>query len=148
MLKTIAAVLVTLTPVAVAGQTMGYASSPPELISEVGGRGAAPVVRELYESESWKAVLRAIASGEAAWLLAAVAISPGADGGAASELFEFLSRALLENPSGVLEIFQSTTPASGICSASVEFDNYDAAADELRRKISRVRSAKGTFSES
>jgi hypothetical protein len=120
-----------------------YAQRPASLIAEVARRGAVAVVAELNENASWADVLDSIEEGKRDWLIVALALSQGADGGAADDLRLAVSRALIPSPADVLGLFMLQRPASDICWATAEFGGHETLASALRElhlKIASVES--------
>jgi hypothetical protein len=123
-----------------------YAERPASIIGEIAKRGASPVVQELNQKpawESWARVVDAIAKGERDWLMAAMALLKGADGGASDDLRLAVSRAVVPSAADVLDIFMGQVSAPRICWATAEFGGHDtleSALGELRAKIASVES--------
>lgn len=67
-------------------------------LSEVNRKGASQVIRQLRDTPDWYRVTERIASGEPAWIDAAVALRAGSDAGSTSELQSALLVALSKNP--------------------------------------------------
>ena len=123
-------------------ESLPYARTPEGMLAEIGNRGAADVSVELYNSASWLPAMRHVESGNQDWLLAALGLSSGTDGAAATELTLSISRALLTNPEGVLELFLSTTPPRlDPCHGWGEFAGhrtFESAFTDVQAKIARL----------
>ena len=121
---------------------VAWADRPAALLAEIGARGAAPVVHELYDSESWSPLMEHIASGNRDWLLAAVALHQGTDGASSEELGLAVSRALIPNARDVFDVFLDQWPAKAICYGTAEaggHETLDSALAELHAKIASVK---------
>jgi hypothetical protein len=79
---------------------------PRSLLAEVRARGARAVVEELWEDGGgWSEFTQGVASGAAEWLEVAVALAPGTDAGATSELLVALFLALEPAPERTFRLF-------------------------------------------
>lgn len=76
------------------------------LLEEVSKKGAAAVIRSLWDRPAWYSVTGKIASGEAAWIDVAVALRAGSDAGSTSELHSAMFLALSKNPTYVLQVLE------------------------------------------
>jgi hypothetical protein len=122
-----------------------YARRPASLIAEIAKHGASPVVAELNEKRSWIQVVDAIAKGERDWLIVALALSKGADGGASDDLRLAVSRALIPSAADVLDLFMGQIAAPRICWATAEFGGHatlESALRELRAKIASLEAVR------
>ncbi len=122
---------------------LSYASTPDAVLSQIGDRGASEVSVELYNSPSWIPAMRRVEAGERDWLLVALALAPGTDGAATTDLSLSISRALLTNPEAVLELFLSTSPPRlDLCRGWAEFAGHNSFEDafaEVEAKIQKLR---------
>jgi len=121
---------------------VAWADRPAALLAEIGARGAAPVVHELYDSESWSTVMKRIAAGQRDWLLVAAALRKGTDAATTEELDLAVSGALISNARDVLDVFLDQVPAHDICYGTAEaggHETLDSALAELHAKIAGVK---------
>lgn len=120
-----------------------HLDSPDAIIAAVGSRGADSVNLEIYDTPSWRAMGRGLRAGDRDWLLAALAIQPGGDGAAITDLKRLLTLALLVNPGDVLELFVSQSPPdAGMCRGWGEFAHatYDDAKQEIDALVASLES--------
>jgi hypothetical protein len=122
-----------------------YARRPNALIAEIAKRGAAQVIADPNLRASWVGVLDNISRGNRDWLLAALALLQGADGGASDDLRLAVSHALIPSADDVLDIFAGQIKAENICWATAEFGGHDtlkSAIDEAQAKIKSVEAVR------
>jgi len=122
-----------------------YTRRASALIAEIAKRGAAQVVADPKLKASWVGVLDNVSRGNRDWLLAALALLQGADGGASDDLRLAVSHALIPSADDVLEIFAGQIEAENICWATAEFGGHDtlkSAMDEAQAKIKSVETVR------
>ncbi len=122
--------------------TISHAKDPETLLDEISTRSAAAVLAEVAYGEAWQATTTNVATGERAWLLVALALMPTADGGTSDDLRLAVNRALVTNPSGVLELFLSQEPPPEVCWATAEFGGHEtveSAIAELNAKVKALQ---------
>lgn len=69
-----------------------------------------------------------------------LALLQGADGGESDDLRLAVNRALIPNPTGVLDLFSGRIEASRICWAVAEFGGHRSLASALRELHSKITS--------
>lgn len=83
------------------------ALSPEQVIARIKVHGPGAVALEIWSSDSQtKALLAGVSAGNSAWLQAAKAIQPVTDGGAAEDLADALSEALINKPYTALPLLR------------------------------------------
>lgn len=124
-----------------------YYDDPKSMIAEINRKGADAVVREIYNDfNTWYSLLRNIATGEKLWLEVAVALQPGAQGGAYDMLRATLGEALENNPENVLRITGYKYGTAFICGApdidDTRFGTYELALNAIKIRQEKVRTIK------
>ena len=132
-----------LTP-SIYAQSQQYHNDPHTILNEVNTKGANIVVSELYKNwNAWYSVLRNIATGEKKWLKVAIALQPGAQGGAYDMLKVTLGEALEHNPENVLKMMAYKYGTPFICGApdidDDRYGTYELAMEAIRRREEQVR---------
>ena len=129
-----------------AREPVPYGSSPDAMLSEIGSRGASATAIEFYNSSSWSPAMQQVEAGDRDWLLVALALSPGTDGAATTDLSLSISRALRTNPAAVLELFlTSSPPRFDLCRGWAEFaghETFESAWAEVTAKIASLQVVK------
>ena len=79
--------------------------TPEAIANRIDEHGARSVVSEIWKSEAeWACILSHISSGQSNWLDLSVALRPGTDAAAGLSLRFAVSRAIPNNPGGVLKL--------------------------------------------
>ena len=124
-----------------------YYNDPKSMIAEIARRGADAVVREIYNDfNTWNSLLRNIATGDELWLEVAVALQPGAQGGAYDMLRATLGEALENSPESVLRVTGHKYGTAFICGApdidDTRYGTYELALKAIKIRQERVRTIK------
>lgn len=128
-------------------KNFNYHLDPQAIIDQISKRGAAQVVRELYDDyEKWYSVLRKVASGNEAWLKVAVALRPGTDAGTTHMLKKTVGEALENAPENVLRIVPQSISLRSICGGpdidDSRYDSYELSMKAINLRIEKVASVK------
>jgi hypothetical protein len=118
--------------------------NPTPLMEQVKKVGAKSVVFTLWEKRGeWASVMNRIASGQEAWVELAIALCPGSDAGAATDLHDAMFQALGQNPAYVLRRAEPTYPLSDLCGGRDDpLATYKDAITEQERIIAAVKAVK------
>ncbi len=131
-----------------ARQPVPYGTAPDSMLAEIGNRGANKVAVEFYNSSSWSPAMQKVEAGDRDWLLVALALSPGTDGAATTDLSLSISRALRTNPAAVLELFLVPSPPRlDLCVGWAEFAGhrtFESAWAEVTDKISSLETVESS----
>jgi hypothetical protein len=124
-----------------------YYSNPDSIIAEVNMRGAASVVADLTRDWNvWDSICDKVATGDQAWLKAAVALHPGTDAGSSEMMDLALGEALELNPENVFKIAMPTFELEFICSGpdvdNPRYDSYDLSIRAINLRIKKVSAIK------
>lgn len=120
-----------------------YYSQPDTLISVIKARGGKAVVLELIKNWNvWDSICDKVATGDQAWLKAAVALQPGADAGASEMPDLALGEALENNPEDVFKITAKAFEISIICGApdvdNARYNSYELSMKAINLRIKKV----------
>jgi hypothetical protein len=124
-----------------------YRTKPDAIINEIKSRGAKAVVLEVApDSDVWDAICGNIATGDQAWLKAAVALHAGTDAGWSEMLDLALGEALEHSPERVLKIAIPNFELQFVCSApdvdNARYDSYDLSLKAINLRIQKVTAIK------
>jgi hypothetical protein len=120
---------------------------PAALMESIATRGSRVVLNDLYSNTSeWLALLRHVATGDAAWLRVASALYPVTDAGAAEMLPLAVGEALGNNPINVFQIASKTFELKLICGGpdvdDSRFDSYELSMKAIDQRIQKIRTIK------
>lgn len=118
-------------------------TDPTKLIEAIAKRGPWAIANDLYSNPSdWYALLRHVATGDAAWLRVASALHPGTDAGASEMLTLSVGEALENAPENVFKISLKEFRLEDICSGPDIDDNrynsFNLALDALNKRQREV----------
>lgn len=120
------------------------AQEPDQLLSQIKTEGASAVVQAIWDTPRWADLTAHVATGKPRWVDVAIALSKGADGGAAEELQDALLYGLAKNPAYEFQVLPmdssdaSPFSLSTVCAGPSDPGTYSAALADLRRVESSV----------
>ena len=118
--------------------------TPTMLMEQVRKMGPRCVVSNLWDKHGeWDRVMNGIASGQESWVELAIALYPGSDAGAATDLHDAMFQALGQNPTYVLRTAEPIYPVADLCAGrSDPLSTYKDAITEQEQTIIAVKTVK------
>jgi hypothetical protein len=121
------------------------AQSAAAIQSRIKEEGASSVITGLWGTTAWSQLTDKVASGDAAWIDVAVALSKGSDAGSTSELHDALSLSLAKNPEYVLKVLPKNS--SEPCSLSRVCEGPDDPPETLSAAMKELKNAEAAVQQ-